>query len=94
MTYRRFTADCLEDGRRDVECHELSTPEARLQWEVLTGEVVWIGVNADSQRQGIATALWHAAGAYGEIHHSSWRSDSGDAFARSVGGFLPERSRV
>lgn len=90
-TYRRFSAEVLEDGRRDVECHELRTDDARLQWEVGTGEVVWLGVNASARRQGVARSLWTAAQAYGHIAHSPWRTDSGDAFARAVGGDLPRR---
>lgn len=91
ITYRRFSAECMEDGRKNVECHELRTPVARLQWEVITGEVVWIGVNESHRGHGIARMLWEAASKHGIIAHSAWRTEDGDAFARAMGGKLPKR---
>ena len=88
------TIACTEDGRKDVAVHVLSLPFAKLVWEVDTGEVLHIGVNADHRRKGVATALWSEAQRYGAIRHSAYRTDDGDAFARAVGGMLPPRIRV
>lgn len=44
------------------------------------------------QRKGIATNMWHYAHAQGlNPEHSEQRTDAGDAWARTVGGELPER---
>ena len=94
FVYATETIASTEDGRRDVAVHVLSLPFAKLVWEVDTGEVLHIGVNADHRRQGVATALWNEAQRYGAIRHSAYRTDDGDAFARAVGGVLPRRIRV
>jgi GNAT superfamily N-acetyltransferase len=69
------------------------------------GSMMWsnkdvrqITVAPEHQRQGIATALWHEGHrlaaenrAVPQPKHSADRTDSGDAWARSVGGKLPRR---
>lgn len=62
--------------------------------------VLNIGVSADQQRRGVATALWNEAHRLaGEVQripkpkHSPDRTNAGDAWARSVGGRLPRRVR-
>lgn len=57
-------------------------------------------IQASQERQGIGTALWNeghrlAAENPGIVKpaHSADRTDSGDAWARSVGGKLPRRKQ-
>jgi hypothetical protein len=63
-------------------------------------QVLNIGVSADQQRRGVATALWNEGHRLaGEVQripqpkHSADRTNAGDAWARSVGGRLPRRKR-
>jgi hypothetical protein len=63
-------------------------------------QVLNIGVSADQQRRGVATALWNEGHRLaGEVQripqpkHSPDRTNAGDAWARSVGGRLPRRQR-
>jgi hypothetical protein len=81
--------------------HQLRDPENRataLSWHKGTGEVFSINVASDRRRQGLATAMWHRAHAISAKNpdvippqHSRIRSPEGDAWARAVGGELPER---
>lgn len=80
-----------EDGRHDVLMHELRGSHGHIAWEVLSQEVYQIFVDEDYRRQGYATKLWRLAESIAPIKHSRWRTDSGDAFARSFGVPLPER---
>ena len=71
------------------------------------GKMIWsrkailnIQTEPGQERRGVATALWHEghrlAGEKGRVpkpKHSTERTDRGDAWARSVGGKLPRRSR-
>ena len=79
------------DGDREV---------GKLEWNGSTGEVIEIEVErrtfADGQRdyrrQGIATAMWE----WGQTmsprpKHSKFRTDDGDAWAKTVNGPLPRR---
>lgn len=52
-------------------------------------ESLWVG--PDYRRQGIATELYEKAQEHteGKIKHSAYRTREGDAWARSVGGYLP-----
>jgi hypothetical protein len=59
-----------------------------------------IGVDPEHVRRGVATAMWHEGHRLAEQHgripkpkHSPDRTAMGDAWARSVGGRLPRRSR-
>lgn len=58
----------------------------------------FIGVDDRYQRQGVATALWNEghriarqSSSVVKPAHTGDRTDSGDAWARSVGGRLPRR---
>jgi hypothetical protein len=69
------------------------------------GNMVWnargiehVLVDPDSQRQGIATAMWNEGQRLAtenqripKPRHSPDRTNAGDAWARSVGGPLPRR---
>lgn len=108
--YAMWIADALEDGSRDVEMREvrvLAEPSAvtagstalqrvaRIAWRAGTGEVEHLWVRESLRREGVATRLWTAArGIDPGVRHSAWRTDEGDAWARSVGGHLPERKRA
>jgi ribosomal protein S18 acetylase RimI-like enzyme len=60
-----------------------------------SGEVSNVGVRRDLQRKGIATDMWRTAEKRGfNPQHSAYRSSSGDAFARSVGGKRPRMKRI
>lgn len=56
-----------------------------------TGEIDRLKVRPDRRRQGIATALWDEGQKYDPApRHSPYRTQEGEAFARHVGGPLPE----
>lgn len=69
-----------------------------IRWLHKTGEVRSIETYPGHRREGIATDLWHEAHRVaGETRgvkppkHSPERTDSGEAWARSLGGRLPRR---
>jgi hypothetical protein len=65
----------------------------RLSFTEGTGEISH--VEAHPQRQGIATAMWEHARSLGhELSHSALRTDAGDAWARKVGGYIPDRDET
>lgn len=89
--------EVAEDGRRDLQLHVLQYELdghviGRLRLES-SGEVYSLWVDPKHRRQGIATELWQAAEAVNGITplHSAWRTDDGDAFARSFNVQLPDR---
>jgi GNAT superfamily N-acetyltransferase len=93
-----FTARILEDGRKDVVLHKLSATNidnieiGRLVWHDSTGEIEKLWVAPEHRRQGIATALWIKAQSLNPApQHSAWRTDDGDAWAKSITNELPER---
>jgi hypothetical protein len=70
----------------------------RLSWINEGGTIADIGVRPDYRRRGVATGMWNEAYRLNDVDpdivsptHSSNRTDEGDAWARSVGGELPER---
>lgn len=70
-----------------------------LKWSAKTGEIHNIAVDWDARRMGVATGMWQEAHRLaGETRgvraprHSAERTDAGEAWARSLGGRLPERS--
>jgi len=67
----------------------------QLLWDTHTGAIADVHVVPELQRRGIATSMWQKAHSLpSDIippRHSVFRSDAGDAWARSVGGELPER---
>jgi GNAT superfamily N-acetyltransferase len=71
-------------------------PIASMSWHHKTGEIKGVYTEAAHQRQGHASALFQqgheiAAETRGvpKPRHSTFRTSSGDAWARAVGGRLP-----
>lgn len=91
----------LHEGTHDIHATD---PERYsmgfMQWSDKTGEVTHIAVLGDKRRQGVATALWNRAQELAAEkgitapRHSSKRTEAGDAWAKSVGGELPRRTKV
>lgn len=67
-----------------------------IEWDKDTGEVDKIFVGDKIRRQGIGTFIWETATDWAiennemPPEHSSRRTESGDFFAKSVGGYIPE----
>lgn len=79
--------------RAEGQAWEWREEVARLTFDTATGEVLAVVVHAEFRRQGLATALWEYALECGyALKHSSWRTNDGDSWARSVGGELPPRN--
>jgi len=77
---------------------EHGPPAASLSWHHKTGEILGLFTEKQHQRQGIATAmLGEARRISGETRgvtsprHSPQRTESGEAWARSLGERLPRR---
>jgi GNAT superfamily N-acetyltransferase len=63
--------------------------EGFLQYDA--GEISRLRVDDGHRRQGIATGLWNEGQKYDPApRHSPYRTDEGDAFARKMGGPLPD----
>lgn len=62
------------------------------------GSVGFIHVQEEHRRTGVGRGMWAVARAMHDLlgtaepEHSHTRSDTGDAWAKSVGGYLPQRS--
>lgn len=65
----------------------------RLEWDASTGKILNVHVKPEYRRRGIATGMYNYAQGLDVIKpaHSSWRTDAGDAWAKSVGGEIPPR---
>lgn len=89
-----------EDGRREVRVLRLAVSLgddlAYIDWEP-SGELYFIKVPAEYRRQGIATKLWEHAQEHARsfnlppLIHSEYRTNEGDAWAKSFGEKLPPR---
>jgi GNAT superfamily N-acetyltransferase len=93
-----YVASRLEDGRRDVLLHTLTacTAEgnevARIVWHDTNGEIEKLFVDPQHRRKGLATSLFNMAQWLNPApKHSAWRTDDGDAWAKSITNDLPER---
>ena len=68
-----------------------------MEWASRGGYLANITVSEDFQRKGIATKMWKLGNRLSVEHgvsaprHTPYRSESGDAWARKVGGELPPR---
>ena len=65
-----------------------------MSWHHKTGEIKGTYTVPEQQRRGVATSLFQQAHGQGVVKpkHSSFRTNSGDAWARSMGGRLPPRN--
>jgi hypothetical protein len=80
--------------RHHIETYLGDEKVGELNWYGTTGTVHNIDVEEEHSRKGIATAMWE----WGQEmrpkpKHSKDRTDLGDAWAKSVGGPLPRRTR-
>jgi GNAT superfamily N-acetyltransferase len=72
----------------------------RISWHPRTGVVQWVQTEKEHRRKGVATALWKKANDLSEKtgikapQHSAHRWNEGDAWAKSVGGRLPQKRSV
>jgi len=92
-----------EDGRVNVRvlriAVQLEDDAAYIEWEP-SGELYYIKVPVEYRRQGIATRLWKSAQDYAThfglpaLSHSQYRTNEGDAWAKSLGENLPPRIPV
>lgn len=58
-----------------------------------SGEISWIEVNHSMRRQGVGRRMWeYSQQCDPPARHSPVRSRLGDLWARSVGGYVPERN--
>jgi hypothetical protein len=80
------------------QIRHVGSRKTALSWHKDTGTVFSIATAPELQRQGLATKMWRGAHAISSSkpdvvapRHSRIRSNEGDAWARSVGGELPER---
>ena len=66
-----------------------------IEWDKDDGETEKIYVGEPYRRKGIASHIWEVATEWANDNkqlppeHSSRRSESGEAFAQSVGGYIP-----
>lgn len=77
-----------------------NAPTASFSWHHKSGEIKGLYTAPEHQRQGIATAMLGearriAGETRGVVHprHSSFRTESGEAWARSTGDRLPRRQQ-
>ena len=79
-----------------------------MKWDPDTGEVKDLQVHPEHRRRGVASGMWDFAQRQAKPQtpgldyaddvvapkHSSERTDVGDAFAKSVGGKVPARTKT
>ena len=84
------------EGNHKIIAQHKGGKVGELQWDPGDKQIQNIEVNPKHQRKGLATAMWDHANSLShsgmKLQHSPVRSDAGDAWAKSVGGYLPERS--
>jgi GNAT superfamily N-acetyltransferase len=79
-----------DEGNRPIGSLEIRNRDK----EPINGEhhrEVHFDVDKAHQRKGIATRMYRLAEAYGPLRHAPVRSDDGENFANSVGGYKPPR---
>lgn len=84
-----------QHDEHEVTAFDNSGQMGRLLWDDGSGEISHLHVGEPHRRQGVATALWETAHEEAESRgitppeHSSSRTEEGDSWARSVGGYVP-----
>jgi DNA polymerase III epsilon subunit-like protein len=73
---------------------------ASMEWMNEDGQISHLDVKPDYRRRGLATKLFRHAQKLSEKdssiaapQHSPMRSEDGDAWARAIGGFIPDRDK-
>jgi hypothetical protein len=72
-------------------------PIAHMQWDPEKGKISDIHVEEPYRRQGVATSMWNKSQQWSKDNgvtppaHSPKRTEAGDAWAKSVGGSVPEK---
>lgn len=91
--YRKSTGFATQ---HEVVAYEGKRLVGSMRWNPT--EITGIDVKSSDRRRGVGTALWHEghrlAAADDMVHeprHSKDRTPEGDAWARAVGGPIPER---
>lgn len=74
-------------------------PISSMSWHHQTGEIKGVFTDPEHQRQGVASSLWTAGHAIAaetrgvpKPRHSAFRTNSGEAWSKSVGGRRPARN--
>jgi len=87
------------DWPHRVVAKQGNTPVAQLSWKPRTGEISDVFVEKPLRRQGLATEMFKRAHHFSSQfegvvspRHSEHRTEEGDAWAKAVGGDLPERT--
>jgi ribosomal protein S18 acetylase RimI-like enzyme len=90
-------------GEPDLMHHHVQAthegkPVGYIEWHHKNGLVTGVEVTPEYRRRGVATELWNQAHKAASStrgvprpRHSSDRTDSGDSWAKSVGGPVPRR---
>ena len=80
-----------------LQVNKEDEPVAHMQWNPDKGEIADIHVEEPYRRQGIATSMWNKSqqwsadkGLTSPVHNPK-RTEAGDAWAKSVGGSVPEK---
>jgi len=84
-----------ESGRHRIDLFNSSGAVGFIEWDE-DGEVNTIHIGDKIRRIGLGTYLWDLANEISEKNkwnppeHSSRRTEAGDLFARSMGGYIPQ----
>jgi hypothetical protein len=84
-----------DDSDRRLDFFNKQGAVGYIVWEKDGGEVSSLFVGEKMRRLGVATFMWETAtelsekNSYDQPEHSSRRSEAGDGFAQSVGGYIP-----
>ena len=95
----QFRYNQVDLGERRPQ-HEITASRdneeiGRLRWHGVTHRVTGVFVNQEHARQGIATHMWNMSqGMRPKARHSPDRTAMGNAWAKSVGGRLPNLAKV
>jgi hypothetical protein len=85
-----------DDNLHRIDVFNSSGAVGFIEWDADSGEIEKVAVGTPNRRKGVATELWDLATAWAEENgaeppsHSSRRSADGDAWARSIGGHVPD----
>jgi GNAT superfamily N-acetyltransferase len=84
-----------KDSNHRIDVFNDSGAVGYIEWNENDGEIEHLFVGGPYRRKGVATRLWELATDWAkgndavEPEHSSRRSREGDAWAKSIGGYIP-----